>query len=85
MRMWEILIYYRGGAIEITTYRMVVESETYPESTVRELSDGGFTFEKSRTTPSLPRGTLVHIPRRAIYKVETSDITPQEGDDAAEA
>ncbi|KKM70477.1 hypothetical protein LCGC14_1440260 [marine sediment metagenome] len=84
MRKWEILIYYWRGTLLLATHRMVVELDKYPEATVQELSNGGFTYGKPPMS-SCPHGTHVFVPRRAIFRIETSDITPQEEDDAVEA
>ena len=81
MREWEIAIYYRNASGSFDRHQMVVEQETYPEQMVQELSDGGLVF---REPPSAvyPNGTHVHTPRRAIFCIETSDMTPPEQDDA---
>ncbi len=83
MRKWEILIYYWRGILGLATHRMVVESEKYPEASVQEFAAGGFTFATA-AAPSRPRGTHVFVPRRAIFRIETSEIDPREEEEDAD-
>ena len=83
MRKWEIAIYYRNASGGFDCHRMVVEKETYPEQMVQELSNGGLVFGEPPSA-LYPNGTHVHIPRRAILCIETSDMTPPKQNDVVE-